>query len=255
MRKCMLALRFLSAFALLAAAFPKASSAAEKLKVLRTIPHSGYSEGLDWHDGFLWNAFPKESLKIDPKDGTVVAHYAPASEYNESLVWWKGTPFQVSYSDDGIYRGEPSNGDFRWVRVGKAPEAHAWGSTHDGKHVILTGNYSKKLYFFDPKTWKIARTVETSVPDLEDLAWDGQRVWASSFTTFVGTIFPIDPKTGAVDAYYELPDPGECPVIDGLAWDGEALWMTGKHCAKIYRVERPSPRALSSPSKKTKASK
>lgn len=226
------------------------AGAAEKLKVLRTVPHSGYSEGLDWHEGFLWHALPKETVKIDPKDGTVVARFAPSTEYNESLVWFKGVPYQVSFHDDGIYRGKLANGQLEWTRVGKTPEVHAWGSTHDGKHVILTGNYSKKLYFFDAKDWKVVRTIETPVADLEDLAWDGQRIWSSSFTQYPGTIFPIDPKTGAVTSFYELPEPAECPVIDGLAWDGEALWLTGKQCANIYRVERPSGRALSSPAKK-----
>lgn len=242
----------LSFLILLLATTPRVVLAETKLKVLRTIPHSGYSEGLDWHEGYLWHALPKESVKIDPKDGTVVARFAPATEYNESLVWFAGTPYQVSFHDDGIYKGTfapgaPGAGQLQWTRVGKVPEVHAWGSATDGKHVILTGNYSSKLYYFDPKNWKVVRTVITPVADLEDLAWDGERIWASSFTQHPGTIFPIDPKTGAVTSFYELPDATECPVIDGLAWDGQALWVTGKHCAKIYRVERPSGRALSSP--------
>jgi glutamine cyclotransferase len=224
-----------------------------KLKVLRTLPHSGYSEGLDWHEGFLWHALPKESVKIDPKDGSVVARFRPATEYNESLWWFRGVPYQVSFHDDGIYRGKFTDaGQLEWTRIGKTPEIHAWGSATDGKHVILTGNYSSKLYFLDPTSWKVVRTLQVSVPDLEDLAWDGQRIWTSSFTKYPGTIFPVDPVTGAVGGFYELPEPDECPIIDGLAWDGEALWLTGKHCPKIYRVDRPSARALSSPAKKKK---
>lgn len=228
-----------------------------KLKVLRTVPHSGYSEGLDWHDGYLWHALPKESVKIDPKDGTVVARFEPSTEYNESWWWFGDAPYQVSFHDNGIYKGTFSlsggaGGSVRWTRVGDTPEIHAWGSASDGKHVILTGNYSKKLYFLDPKTWRVVRSIETDVSDLEDLAWDGQRLWTSSFTRFPGTIFSVDPKTGAIGGFYELPDVAECPVIDGLAWDGEALWVTGKQCPKIYRVERPSPRVLSSPSKSKK---
>ena len=232
-------------------AFGTRALAATKLKVLRTLPHSGYSEGLDWHEGFLWHALPKESVKIDPKDGSVLARFAPSSEYNESLWWFRGVPYQVSFHDDGIYRGTVDRaGAIAWKRVGKTPEIHAWGSATDGKHVILTGNYSNKLYFLDPKSWKVVRTIEVPVPDLEDLAWDGQRLWSSSFTKHPGTIFPIDPATGAVAAFYELPEPGECPIIDGLAWDGEALWLSGKQCPKLYRVERPSTRVLSSPPKK-----
>jgi glutamine cyclotransferase len=223
---------------------------ADKLEVLRSIPHSGYSEGLDWHEGYLWHALEKESLKIDPKDGTVLAHYAPASEYNESLVWFKGVPYQLSYHDDGLYQGTVTGGAIAWKRVATVPEPHAWGSATDGKHVIITGNFSRKIYFLDPKTWKPVRTIETPVGDLEDLAWDGKLLWGSSFTQHPGTIFSIDPKTGAVLGYYELPAPEECPVIDGLAYDGEALWITGKHCSKVYRAAVPKARALSSKTKR-----
>src|SRR5688572_14833185 len=83
---------------------------ADPLEVIRTIPHTGYSEGLDYADGFLWHALPKEIVKIDPKDGTVVEKFKPGSEYSESVVWIGKTLFNVSFSDNGIYAGLMANG-------------------------------------------------------------------------------------------------------------------------------------------------
>jgi glutamine cyclotransferase len=224
---------------------------ADPLEIVRQVPHSGYSEGLDWKDGFLWHALPKEIVKIDPKDGAVLSRYKPATDYSESLVWVGGKIWNVSYSDNGIYEGELGGKGLKFSRKGSTPEDHAWGFEHDGKHFIVTGNYSNKLYFLDPKTLAVVRTTESPVKDIEDLAWDGVGLWASSYTEHKGTIFRIDPKSGKISRFFTLPNPESCPVIDGLAFDGEHLWLTGKHCTSIFQVKRPSERLLSSePAKK-----
>lgn len=211
----------------------------KKLKVLRQIPHSGYSEGLDFHEGFLWRALPKAIAKISPQDGSVLAQYTPPSDYSESVVWVAGAIWNVSYSDNGLYRGERKGEQLKFKRVGDVPEIHAWGIAYDGKNLIVTGDYSSKLYFFDPKTAQRVRTLETDRKDLEDLAWDGTGLWTSSFTQYRGKIFRIDPQTGKSSDFYLLPDAESCPVIDGIARDGKTLWITGKHCPSIYQVELP----------------
>ncbi len=216
----------------------------EKLTVLRTIPHSGYSEGLDFHEGYLWHTLPKEILKISPKDGTIVARFPPASEYNESLTWLNGFLYVVSYSDNGIYRGKLEGDKLKFERVGTTPEVHAWGITHNGKDLIMTGNYSRVIYRLETKNFSIKSTVTADVTDVEDLAYDGKDVWASSFTQHRGSIFRIDLTTGKIATLYELPDPDSCPVIDGIAKDGNTLWVTGKNCPSIFNVKIPAPARL-----------
>ncbi len=222
---------------------------ADTLEIIRQIPHSGYSEGLDWKDGYLWHALPKEIVKIDPKDGAVLARFAPSTTYSESLKWQGKKLWNVSYSDNGIYEGTLEGKELKFTRKGNVPEDHAWGLEFDGKHLVMTGNYSKVIYFLDPKTMKLARQIETPVKDVEDLAWDGVGFWASSYTEHKGTIFRIDPKTGNISRLFALPNPEACPVVDGLAFDGKDLWLTGKHCTSIYQIRRPSERLLSSETK------
>jgi len=219
--------------------------AVETLKVLRKIPHSGYSEGLDFHQGYLWHALPKEILKIDPINGNVVKRFKPATEYSESLVWINEELWNVSFSDNGIYSGTAVNDVFKFKKRGTVPEKHAWGIIHTGKQLVVTGNYSHMLYFLNPETFKVDRKVQVSIKDLEDLAWDGERIWASSFTQHKGEVFSINPKNGKIDGFYKLPNVNECPVIDGIAYDGKNLWITGKHCTSIYYVKKPVLRVLS----------
>jgi glutamine cyclotransferase len=209
------------------------------LKVKRTIPHTGYSEGLDYRDGYLWHALPKQILKIDPADGSVLERFTPPTDYSESLCWWGNEMMNLSFSDDSIHAGKLQDGKMVFTKRGRVPEVHGWGITHDDRHWIVTGDYSSKLYFLDRKSLEVKRTLDTEVTALEDLAWDGKWIWTSSFTQRPGQIFKIDPKTGKVGGYYRLSEKDECPIIDGIAWDGKLFWVTGKNCVSIYAVEKP----------------
>lgn len=229
------------------------------LKLVRSIPHTGYSEGLDFHEGFLWHALPTAIVKIDPSSGEVVQTFKPPTAYSESISWFQGKLWNVSYADNGIYAVEkadvaaakpsPVVGDPSFLpfsRIGSAREVHAWGLTNDGKNLIFTGDHgSDTLYFFDPSKTAIVRTLKVKGPegkpltDLEDLAWDGKSLWTSSFESHQGAIFAVHPKTGKVQKFYSIPDPAECSVIDGIAYDHKHLWVTGKNCAKIYCFEIP----------------
>lgn len=213
--------------------------AAETLEIIRRIPHTGYSEGLDFRDGFLWHALPKEILKIDPKDGEIVAKFAPATEYSESILWLGSKLINVSFHDNGIYVGALANNKLAFERKGTTPEKHAWGIEKVGSEIVVTGDHSTKLYFLDATTFKLKRTIETPVSGLEDLAWDGKGIWTSSFTSHKGKIFRVNPKDGTISPFYSLPDPSECPIIDGAAFDGKNLWITGKNCTSFYYVKLP----------------
>lgn len=212
---------------------------ANTLQKIRQIPHSGYSEGLEFQDGFLWNALPKEIKKIDPKDGSVLLSVKPATEYSESLTWFQGVLWNVSFHDNSIQAGKLTRDKIAFEKKGTVPEVHAWGMAHNGKEILITGDYSNKVYFLNPKTTKVVRTLTTNGKDLEDLAWDGKWIWTSSFTEHHGEIFKIHPQTGKVEGYYRLPDAEQCPVVDGIAYDGKALWVTGKECPALYYLKLP----------------
>jgi glutamine cyclotransferase len=227
-------------FSVLAVLFFAPVVQAQSLELIRKIPHSGYSEGLDYYQGFLWNSQPKAIVKIDPKDGSVLSRFTPATDYSESLTFFGGKIWNVSFSDNGIYSGKIEGERINFKRVGSTPEKAAWGFTNDGKRLILTGTYnSAVLYFMDPTTLKVIRRLTTTVKDLEDLAWDGKWIWASSFRSHRGEIFRIEPKTGTVTDFFSLSDPENCPLIDGIAFDGKGLWVTGKHCPSIYYFKLP----------------
>lgn len=227
-------------------AFLCSLSESQTLEVINKIPHSGYSEGLDFHQGFLWNALPQKIVKIDPKDGAVIESHLPATEYSESLKWAADRIWNLSFKTKGLYRGQMKKGQLVFEKIGEVPEDCGWGIEKVGQEFVTTGNFSNKLYFFNPENKKWTKTLITEGVDLEDLAWDGKTLWTSSFSSYRGTIFSINIKTGKIEGFWELPQKEECPIVDGIAFDGKTLWITGKECPSIYQVKIPSPRGITS---------
>lgn len=211
------------------------------LTLIRRLPHAGWSEGLDVHGRELWHSFPGSIKVYDKETGDELRELASSpSTYNESLAWRDGELWNVSYDDSNVYVGRPAaEGELDWHIAGTTPEVHGWGITHDPDHVIVTGNGSPFLYFLDPQTAGLVKTVTTPVDDLEDLAWDRGAIWASSYSEYPGQFFRIDPSTGAIVDVHSLPGAGECSIVDGIAVDGTSLYVTGKHCPWVYVFEMP----------------
>lgn len=209
------------------------------LENIKKIPHSGYSEGLDFHQGFLWHALPQKILKIDPQDGSILQEFKPATEYSESIKWAFGKIWNLSFSDNGLYGAPLSPSGLTFKKVMNVPEAHGWGIEKVNDELVVTGNFSSNLYFFNPQKKTGGRTLKTEGKDLEDLAFDGKRIWASSFTEDRGRIFSIDLQSGQITEKWELTEKENCPIIDGIAFDGKNLWITGKECPSIYQVKLP----------------
>lgn len=210
-----------------------------EITLARTLPHEGWSEGLDIHEGELWHAFPGSIRVFDLSSGAELREVTSPSSYNESIAWRGGELWNVSNDDSNVYVGRPSGADLEWRIAGTTPEVHGWGITHDPEHVIVTGSGSRMLYFLDPQSVAVVRAVETPVDDLEDLAWDRGAIWASSYSEYSGQFFRIDPATGAIVDVHALPDAEECAIVDGLAVDGRSLYVTGKRCPWIYVYDLP----------------
>lgn len=192
------------------------------------------------HDGELWHAFPSSHRVYDLMTGVEKRRYTPPTTYSESVTWFDGRLWNVSYHDQNLYAGTLNTaGTFNWVVVGTVPEIHSWGITHDGESIIVTGNGTENLYFLDPADGALRRTITTPIDDLEDIAWDRGTIWASSYSELPGQFFRIDPETGALLDVFSLPYPAECEIVDGLAVADGQLYVTGKQCPKVWVFALP----------------
>ena len=122
-----------------------------------------------------------------------------------------------------------------------------WGLTHNGDHLIMS-NGSATLYFRDPQTFEIVRTIEVRERDkplsyLNELEFIRGEIWANVYPT--EDIVRIDPHSGQVKGrmhFASLVSEDERNnrenVLNGIAYNDELqrVYITGKRYSYIYEM-------------------
>lgn len=220
--------------------------------VIRSFAHdtSAYTQGLVWHDGFLYESTGRtghSSLrKVELETGRVLQR-VPVAEphFAEGLALFGSQLLQLTWQDQTgfVY-------DLASLRqVGTfAYEGEGWGLATDGHSLILSDG-SSQLRFLDPGTYAQQRAVDVKdgeqfVNDLNELEWVKGEIWANVWHT--NRIARIDPATGRVKAWVDLtgmmeaqPDPEA--VANGIAYDAahDRLFVTGKLWPKLFEISVP----------------
>lgn len=266
---------FLSCLTGLLAALPASAANAKKeapadLEFVRKLKKpfgTYYSEGLDYHNGQLWNSFYRGIVRIDAideKNATVYEGFP--FEHHESLVWMGDRLYIVGLDDKRVFNVQFDGDRYKLNLVGQTPGPDAWGIDFDGRNLIMVTGRDHNLLFVEPGSLsspRVVRKVPTHLGELEDIAWDNGIIWVSTRTDAqdreIGDkwssdfrvepgknkrkIFAIDPESGAMLGEYYLRAADEendrCQALDGIAASPEGLWITGKACQYIYLVKRP----------------
>ena len=119
-------------------------------------------------------------------------------------------------------------------------KTEGWGLAYDVKGGLVLSDGSDKLFFLDPKTYRVVRTVRVTdagrpIPQLNELEWIEGEIWANVWQT--DRIARIAPNTGVVNAWVDLtllwPQARRAPpadVLNGIAYDpaGKRIFVTGK---------------------------
>jgi len=244
--------------------------AQESLALLKTydLGESRYSEGLDFHDAFLWHTTSGNLYKLDPDSATDTdgdGDFDLTAEktwnlthhnYSESSVWFNGELYNFTYRDstgslsDDIYKLDLNDDEtYQWQHAGDGQGVTNWGSCRDRSNpdesIIYTGHYDDLLMWYDPDTGNTTRTLEiTGLDDIEDLGMDRYgTVWASSFNSSYPGLYRIDPDTGEIVGTFDGPD--GLAIIDGLAIrsieDHDVMYVTGKNTPYIWEYLVPEP--------------
>ena len=225
-------------------------------KIINSYPHDkkAYTQGLEIHDGFLYESTGKPGFsslrKVVLETGEIVKQIDLDSQYfgegftkigNEifMLTWKKGIGF--------IYDFETfeQKGTFNYNKEG-------WGFTNDGGKLIKTDG-SEHIQFLDPKTKKIighieAYTNERKVEKLNELEYINGKIYANIYGQ--NSILIINPKTGKVEGVANLNglknEMGKTQklvpqdeVLNGIAFDKKTkkLYVTGKNWEKLFEIE------------------
>ena len=226
----------------------------QSYKVLKTYPHDAgcFTQGLQWNgSGFLESCGQtgESNVREVSLSGKVLRQKAISKEiFAEGLVKLGTKLYQLSWQQGyGLIHDAATFKD-----AGKftypAPIKEGWGLTTDGKNLIFSDG-SSKLYWLDPKTFAVQRSVtvkngDSEVSNLNELEFIGGEVWANVWMTDL--IARVDAKTGRVSAWVNLAglrpdnalkDPDA--VLNGIAYDavGKRLFVTGKRWDKLYEIQ------------------
>jgi len=222
------------------------------VNVIRSFPHdtAAYTQGLVWHDGFLYESTGREGhsslRKVELETGKVLQKVdVPSPYFAEGLVLLGDRLHQLTWQDKKAFVYDL--GTFR--QVGTATyEGEGWGLATDGRSLILSDG-SSELRFLDPQGYAQQRTVTVKdgsefVNDLNELEWVKGEVWANVWHT--NRIARIDPQTGRVKGWVDLtglmgPLPDPEAVLNGIAYDAEhdRLFVTGKLWPTLFEISVP----------------
>lgn len=220
-------------------------------RVVATYPHSNrsYTQGLQYVDGVMWEGTGREGhsylQRIDLNTGKVdrVASL-PKDEFGEGITHYKGNIYQLTWLSHKAYLYDKDGELIRTIPY----RGEGWGITTDGERLFLSDGTST-IRRINPENFvteeSICVTLDGAPMDLiNELEWVDGSIWANVYLT--DAIVEIEPKTGAVLGYVDLPrlrdmlkDNPEAEALNGVAYNPENghFYVTGKDWNRLFEIE------------------
>jgi glutamine cyclotransferase len=225
-------------------------------RVINQYPHDpqAYTQGLIFHEGYLYESTGLRGYstlrKVDLASGEVVQMIKLDDVFfAEGLTLWNKTLVQLTWQEQigFLYNLD----DFTLIDT-FSYNTEGWGLTHDGSNLIMSDGTST-LFFLDPSTLKVVRTVEVSdngapVTRINELEYVLGEVYANIWQT--KSIARIDPSSGLVNGWIDLGgllpvdvNPGSVDVLNGIAYDPtqDRLFVTGKLWPYLFEIALVDP--------------
>ena len=228
-------------------------------KVVNTFPHdtTSYTEGFLINNGSLYEStghtksYPGSRSLFGPVD-LKTGRIETKVEIDKNKYFGEGIAFlndRVYQLTDTTHIGFVYNAK-NYKRLGSfAFDGEGWGLTTNGKYLIMS-NGSSNLYYRDPSTFKIIKTLGVSdnngpVQNINELELIKGFIYANQWLT--DNILKIDTATGKVvgkldlsslktEAKMKYPYSEE---TNGIAFDSasDKIYVTGKLWPQIYEIQ------------------
>lgn len=228
--------------------------------VIKVYPHdtSSYTQGLIWYNNTLYEGTglkeKSKLLKVDLNTGKQNQQLKLDNKYfGEGITILNNKIYQLTWQEHKVFVYDLNTfkkvQEFEWPYDG-------WGLTNNGKDLIVSTG-GNNLYFVDPATFKILKTVSVSnnygpVSDINELEYVNGFVYANIYET--DDIIKINPETGAVVGKLDLTDilskngvvynreqigPNTGNVLNGIAFDSakNSFYITGKCWPALFEIK------------------
>jgi glutaminyl-peptide cyclotransferase len=226
-----------------------------KAEVVASYPHdrTSYTQGLEFSNGQLYEGTgnPQSGLaasivgKIDLQTGAIaMKNGLDATYFGEGITILGDRLYQLTWKNGKCFVYDKNDLTLQLKEFSYTGEG--WGLCNDGKNLIMSDG-TERLYFRDPNTFDIVRTIEVyhnlgPQVALNELEYIDGKIYANVYTT--NQVVVIEPGTGRVLEIIDaapLEAAGKLggEVLNGIAWnpDTKKLYMTGKYWGKLMEVK------------------
>jgi glutamine cyclotransferase len=234
-------------------ASPRSGAPVQGFTVVQTYPHDpgAFTQGLVFADGEFYESTglngESSVRRVEIASGKVLqSRRVDAKYFAEGLALVGDELLQLTWQ---------SKIGFVYDRKTFAPrrtftyKTEGWGLAYDVKGGLVLSDGSDQLFFLDPKTYRVTRTLRVTdagrpISQLNELEWIEGEIWANVWQS--DRIARIDPKTGAVNAWVDLtllwPQSRRTPpadVLNGIAYDAaqKRIYVTGKKWPRLYEIK------------------
>lgn len=217
-------------------------------------PHdaNGYTQGLLWHDGFLYEStgrYGHSTLSVrELTTGHVLRSRALAPEdFGEGLALVDEELLQLTWKEHRLFVYDKAT--LRLKRI--LPYAgEGWGAAYDGRYLIVSDG-SALLRFLDPHSLKEVRHIavydgDEAIELLNELEYVQGEILANVYGS--ERIARIHPSNGKVIGWLDLSHlypsaerPVRDAVLNGIAYDAkrQMLLVTGKYWPALFLIPLP----------------
>ncbi len=220
-------------------------------KVVAEYPHSAhsYTQGLQYVDGVMWEGTGREGSshlqRIDLKTGAVdIVASLPENEFGEGITHFKGGVYQLTWENRKAYHYDSKGNLIKSIPY----RGEGWGITTDGEHLYMSDGTST-IRQVNPETFATEKSICVTLNGepldlLNELEWIDGHIWANVYLT--DAIVEIDPATGAIIGYVDLPalrdrlhNNPEAEALNGVAYNPErkTLYVAGKDWNRLFEIE------------------
>lgn len=220
-----------------------------------------FTQGLVVHDGFFYlgtggSRFSSKItgrqsfiIKIDIQTGTILFKEGLNTKYfGEGITILNDHLYQLTWKNRTAFVYPLNNLNIKSPIKTFTYYSQGWGLTNNGKQLIMS-NGTATLYFLDPETFKVERTLlvkdrDAPVLYLNELEFVEGEIFANIFQK--NHVARISAKSGQVTGWIDFNGLREShakfpgyDVLNGIAYDSEKkkLYLTGKLWKNIYEVK------------------
>lgn len=221
-------------------------------RVVTSYPHDprAFTQGLLYRDGALYEStglYGESTLRrVELETGKVLQQIpVPKQYFAEGLALVGDALVQLTWQEHtGLVYDRRTFEQRRTFTY----KTEGWGIDHDEQGGLVMSDGSDQLFFLDPKTFAVVRTLDVRdagrpVPNLNELEWIEGEIWANVWMT--DRLVRINPATGVVNSWVNLDAlwpraqrPPTADVFNGIAYDRERrrIFVTGKNWPRLYHI-------------------